>query len=211
MQIAYPRQSFPSRPWQPLTDAEYAALARFLPSHDGTGMQRRGRPPEDRRRTLDAIFWVACSKLPWSALPPGLGKPDTAHRTLRRWAHAGVLDRLLVAISPHPLAGGSDVLRGMAFWICRAWRRMARLLPLSSLLVAKNFGLMSAWPARYFLLPDPNLSETAKALGRAAIVHDSDVAGSGRSLFSHAGQLARACQRLLRIAAHGNRRDWRVK
>jgi hypothetical protein len=88
---------------------------------------------------------------------------------------------------------------------------LARLLPLSSLPVAKNVGLMSAWPARHFLLPHANLSERAKALAKVAIIHESDLAGTGKSLFSHAGRLARACQRLLRIAAHGNRGDWRVK
>ena len=52
-------------PFRPLTDAEYALLSRHLPSIEG----RRGRPPQDRRRTLDAIFWIACSKGPWKDLP----------------------------------------------------------------------------------------------------------------------------------------------
>jgi transposase len=80
--------------------------------------QRRSRRPRapgaNLRRTLDAIFWIAASKHPWRALPPELGKPDSAHRTLRRWAGRGVLDRLLMALTTHPLAGATPALRSMA-------------------------------------------------------------------------------------------------
>ena len=47
-------------PFLPLTDPEYAFLARHLPPTTG----RRGRPPADPRRTLDAIFWVVVSITP---------------------------------------------------------------------------------------------------------------------------------------------------
>src|SRR5690606_10128069 len=109
----------PPHPWRPLTDAEYEALLPYLPPPG-----RRGRPPADRRRTLDAIFWVACSKGPWHAPPPHLGRADTAHRQLRRWARAGILDRLLIAVSGRgPTAPDDDAaLRSLEYRICRAWR-----------------------------------------------------------------------------------------
>jgi transposase len=79
----------------PLTDAEYALLLPFLtPS--------TGRPPADRRRTLDAIFHVAMSRCTWADLPTHLGKPDAAQRQLRRWMRAGVMDRLLIAAARIP-------------------------------------------------------------------------------------------------------------
>jgi transposase len=192
-----------------MTDEEFVAVAGFIPNADGGG---RGRPAGHLRRTLDAIFWVAASKHPWRALPPELGKPDTAHRTLRRWAKHGVLDRLLMAVTAHPLAGGTPTLRGMAWWLCRAWRRMARVLPLASLALIKRLNLVSAWPAAHIVLPDANLSERAKALSQPAVFRASlDAPPRFNRLLVHAGRLARACQRLMRSAAVGNRADWTLK
>jgi transposase len=156
----------PPRPWQPLSDEEYATLAAFLPPEHGPG--RRGRRPENRRRTLDAIFWVACSTGPWKALPPELGRPNTAHRQLRRWAKAGLLDRLLFAASGSGPRGGDrrrrdatlPALAGLEYWICRAWRRMARLASIRSLLLAKRLGLWTALPCAPWFLPNPDSSET---------------------------------------------------
>lgn len=96
----------PPTPWQPLTDSEWAALLPLL--RPGAPL---GRPPANLRRTWDAIFWVACSKTPWHHLPAHLGRPDTAHRALRRAARAGLLDRLLIAVSRHPLATDSLAAR----------------------------------------------------------------------------------------------------
>jgi transposase len=150
-----------ARPWAPLTDSEYAVLAAWVPA---AAPGRRGRPVANLRRTLDAIFWIACSKEPWRALPEHLGKPDSASRTLRRWARLGVLEGLLLGVSRSRHAGGCAVLRGMAYWIARAFRRMARVLPLSCLVAAKRLGLRDAWPTPYLWLPAPNLSETARGL-----------------------------------------------
>lgn len=90
-------------PFAPLTDAEYELLRRHLPPERG----RRGRPPADRRRTLDAIFWVACSRGPWRALPERLGRADTASRALRRWARTGHLDLLLTLVAGREPGTGS--------------------------------------------------------------------------------------------------------
>ena len=51
------------RPWQPLTDAEWEAVRPYLPD------PRRGGATATRRKTLDAIFWIAASKEPWRSLP----------------------------------------------------------------------------------------------------------------------------------------------
>jgi transposase len=165
----------PAHPWQPLTDAEYATLCAFLPPIEGRG--RRGRRPADRRRTLDAIFWVACSQGPWKELPPELGKPDSAHRQLRRWARAGVLDRLLFAAAGAGPRGGRRrrhrspaerllraALAALEYRICCAWRRMARLASVGSLLLAKRLGLWTALPCVSWFLPNPILSETLQCV-----------------------------------------------
>jgi transposase len=131
-----------------MTDAEWAALSILLPAG-------RGRPPADRRRTLDAIFWVACSNGPWSDLPPELGRADTAHRALRRFAVAGLLDRLLVAASRHPLA--SPGMRSLEWRVARAFRRACRLLSVASLALARSLGLIAALPCSIGHLPHPEL------------------------------------------------------
>ncbi|WP_170985234.1 transposase [Roseomonas sp. AR75] len=135
-----------------MTDAEWALLRPLVQPQ----ASRRGRPPADARRLWDAIFWVACSREPWRALPERLGRADTAHRALRRHARNGTLDRLLIAASPHPLAGGD--FRSLAWRILRAFRRVARLLTMAQLLMAKRLGLATALPCAPEHLPRPHLS-----------------------------------------------------
>ena len=195
------------RPWQPMTDAEWEAIRRFLPPHEG-----RGRP-SDKRRTMDAVFWIAASKEPWKALPSHMGNGESIARTLRRWARAGWLDRLLVAISDHPLGGGCETLRKMSWLICRAFRRMARIVGVDSLRLAKNLRLRDAWPAIPLRLPDPDLSETGKKCVWAAnwdpamcSIFEWTRSGAYKSAY----KLAIAGLRLVRDA-RGNLYKWRLR
>jgi transposase len=91
------------RPWAPLTEGEWNILGSFLARMD-CGMSfrpRRGRPPEDVRARLDAIFRAVTIKAgdggraPWRALPQNFGKADTVSRTFRRWARLGLWQKLL--------------------------------------------------------------------------------------------------------------------
>lgn len=81
----------------PMTDAEWQALEP-LPGA-GPGQRRRGRPPGNLGRSADAVFWVAAGTELWRALPVDLGRPGTAHRSLRRRARAGLLHWRLQARS----------------------------------------------------------------------------------------------------------------
>jgi transposase len=136
-----------------MTDDEWQALAPLL-----IGDPSRGGRPADRRRLWDAIFWVACSREPWRALPAALGNPNTARRALARAAHSGVLERLLLAVSPHPLAG-REALDSVAYRLLRAFRRIARAMDLRLLLMAKTLGVWTALPCLPSDLPRPGLSE----------------------------------------------------
>ena len=60
------------------------------------------------------------------------------------------------------------VLRNLAWRICRAWRRISRVVRLSQLLLAKRLGLQPALPAEPHYLPDPDLSEIVQAKVRVA-------------------------------------------
>jgi transposase len=127
-----------------MTDAEWDALCHYLP----TGI---GRPPRNRRRIWDAIFWVACGTEPWAALPKSMGDYGTAHSALIYQARNGNLDRMLIAVSRHPFA--PEAMRSMEWRIVRAFRRAARQLDPNSLLMARGLGMESALPCAPHLLP----------------------------------------------------------
>lgn len=153
--LRLPHRRAAPHPWRPMTDAEWAWLEPALNHRRGAG-----RPPRDLRATWDAIFWVACSRAAWDRLPAGLGRHDSAHRALRRAAASGLLGRLLIGVSDYPVLGGFEALR----WrICRAARRVARLLTMAQLLMVERLGLRDALPADPAHLPRPDLSETLRA------------------------------------------------
>lgn len=181
-------------PFRPLTDDEFALLNRYLPPVEG----RRGRRPHDRRRMLDAIFWVACSRGPWKDLPATLARADTASRALRRWARSGHLDLLLMHIANRTKR--DTLWHALAWRIARAWRRVSRIVALSQILLAKRLGVLEALPAAPRYLPDLNLSEIAHALVRRAL---ESVHTQARGTF---GALAR-----LMSQAGGRPRHWRLK
>ena len=172
-----------------LTDAEYALLAPLIPA--------TGRPCQDRRRTLDGIFHVVMSRCIWAEMPARFGKWDTAHRQLRRWMKAGVLDSWLVAATNQEFAS----LRER---ICRAWRRVARGAPMGSVLLAKRLaqgaGMPAALPCAPCYLPDPALSEKVQKL---VLHHLKKPFATPTGFFALMGKLLKQ--------AGGDPRRWRVR
>jgi len=150
-----------------MTDAEWAALAQILRP------VTRGRPPADARRIWDGIFWIAASRLPWRALPARFGKPDTAHRALRRAAVAQRLHAMLVRVSPHP-AMRDDPLQAIAWFVVRAFRRAFRVAP-HAIAFARRLGLASALPCAPCWLPKPHLSEAAKRIAGKLMNRGGDI------------------------------------
>ncbi|HYF06385.1 MAG TPA: transposase [Acetobacteraceae bacterium] len=191
----------PARRWQPLTDAEWAALRPWLPPEGGPGR------PSDKRKVVNAIFWIAASKEPWKNLPSHLGNGESAARTLRRWARAGLLDRLLIAVSDHPLGGGCATLRRLAWFICRAFRRMARILPEDSVILAQRLRMTPALPAIFIHVPDPVLSETLKTVMRQQV---AELRTACRTRTLALLESLKAGHKAL-VTTFGNRRKWRLK
>ncbi len=130
-------------PWSAMTDEEWLGLSAYLPT--------RGRPPRERRPNWDAIFFIATSTLPWAALPPELGRPDTAHSALIHAARTGVLERLLIATSGHPLCPAE--MDSLAWRVACAIRRASRQLPPHVLQLAHGMGLRDALPFDPALMP----------------------------------------------------------
>jgi putative transposase len=63
-----------------LTDAQWDFLKAMLPKPS-----RRGRPPTDRRRILDAIFYLIKCGNPWRYLPANFPPWKTVYQVFRQW------------------------------------------------------------------------------------------------------------------------------
>jgi transposase len=100
-------------------------------------------------------------RAPWRLLPEAFGKPDTASRTHRRWAAAGLWARLLVEVARPDCP---PVPRRLTHRICRAFRRAVRRMGLGAIVPARRLGLHGAPPAPSLHLPDPDLSENVRPL-----------------------------------------------
>lgn len=78
-----------------MTDEEWAFFAPFVIA---TG-DKRGRPPEDHRRVLDGVFWIARTGAPWRDLHEYFGKWSSVYRQFRRWTLAGIWELMLAALN----------------------------------------------------------------------------------------------------------------
>ena len=88
-----------------LTDERWAALGPLVEA-----CRPRGKtPPQDLRRTIEAIVWRHENGARWRAIPAEHGPWWRAAQLFIRWAKLGVGERLL------GLAQGRGVELGMAF------------------------------------------------------------------------------------------------
>lgn len=158
--MPHPRPYRP-RPWTPLTDAEWAALAPYMRTENAPG--RPLRQPRDR---LDAIFRICLTNIPWSRISTDHGPTSTIHRWFRRCAHAGLWSRLLAASArrraPKPL-------RALKPWLAAIFRRCHRILGLQAVILARRLHVLRALPGPSWYFPDPDLSETIRAIQSDAL------------------------------------------
>ncbi|SFK29148.1 transposase [Falsiroseomonas stagni] len=145
-----PLHPTPSHPWSPLTDEEWHFLEPYLRPTN----KRTGRPPRDRRATWDAIFWLAVTNAPWTALQANRRvTKGNAHSALATTARTGVLSRLLLAVSRHPFA--DPALASLEYRIATTFRRASRIVPAEDLLLARTLGMATALPLDPADLPPP--------------------------------------------------------
>lgn len=64
-----------------LTDAQWSLLKPMLPAR-----RKRGRPPTDRRRIVDAILYVIKGGIQWRMLPSDFPPYQTVFHIFRQWA-----------------------------------------------------------------------------------------------------------------------------
>ena len=78
-----------------LTDEQWRRIENLVPGKPGDP----GRSGDDNRLFVDAIVWMARTGTPWRDLSPFSGKWNSVWKRFRRWAKAGVWERLLVALA----------------------------------------------------------------------------------------------------------------
>jgi transposase len=98
-------------PSSSMTEAQWKLLEPLLPPPGNTA-GRGGRPEKhDRRRVLDAIFYLVRGGIAWAALPAEFPPAKTVYGIFRRWAAAGawvrihdaLRDRARIHAGRHPL------------------------------------------------------------------------------------------------------------
>jgi transposase len=78
-----------------MSDKEWAYFEPFVIATGG----KSGRPPEDHRRVLDGVFWIARTGAPWRDLHDHFGKWSSVYRQFRRWTLAGIWELMLQALN----------------------------------------------------------------------------------------------------------------
>ena len=63
-----------------LTDAQWSVLKRLLPKRS-----KRGRPPTDRRRIVDAVLYMIKGGIQWRLLPTNFPPWKTVYHVFRKW------------------------------------------------------------------------------------------------------------------------------
>ena len=81
-----------------VTDALWKRLEEHLPGKSSDA----GVTANDNRLFLEAVFWRVRTGSPWRDLPSGFGKWNSQFRRFRRWAKAGVFERLFNAMNDDP-------------------------------------------------------------------------------------------------------------
>jgi transposase len=82
-----------------LSDAQWSLLKLILPKR-----AKRGRPPTDLRRILDAILYVLKGGIPWRLLPSDFPPWQTVYHVFRKWARENVWAALNDLLRPEARA-----------------------------------------------------------------------------------------------------------
>ena len=80
-----------------VTDAQWEVLHPLLPAPQWRP-GGPGRPPGDRRRVINGIFYVNKTGCQWRMLPKDFGPWETVYGILRRWRRAGVWARVMTEL-----------------------------------------------------------------------------------------------------------------
>ena len=79
-------------------DETWAKVEALLPGKASD----RGVTARDNRLFLEAVLWRVRTGLPWRDLPDDFGNWNSVFQRFRRWAVAGVFDRIFERLSGEP-------------------------------------------------------------------------------------------------------------
>ena len=91
-----------------LTDAQWEVLAPLIEACRPQGKT----PPQDLRRTIEAIIWRHENGAKWRSVPAELGPWWMAAQTFIRWSRLGVWERLLKLVQERGVQLGMTFLDG---------------------------------------------------------------------------------------------------
>ena len=81
-----------------LKDEQWERVAPLLPGKAGDP----GRTGSDNRLFLEAVLWMVRTGAPWRDLHEAFGSWNSVFRRFRRWAQAGIFERLFQLLSGDP-------------------------------------------------------------------------------------------------------------
>ena len=81
-----------------VSDAAWEKVAPLLPGK----ATDPGATGKDNRLFLEAVLWRARTGVPWRDLSGGFGKGNSVFQRVRRWAKAGVFERVFAFLSGGP-------------------------------------------------------------------------------------------------------------
>jgi transposase len=81
-----------------LKDEQWERVAPLLPGKAGDP----GRTGSDNRLFLEAVLWMVRTGAPRRDLPEAFGSWNSVFRRFRRWAQAGIFERLFQLLSGDP-------------------------------------------------------------------------------------------------------------
>jgi transposase len=81
-----------------VSDAVWEKVASLLPGKASDS----GVTAKDNRLFLEAVLWRVRTGLPWRDLPGEFGHWNSVFQRFRRWARAGVFERLFECLSGEP-------------------------------------------------------------------------------------------------------------
>ena len=81
-----------------ISDRVWENIQAHLPGSKGLV----GRPANDNRLFINAVFWILRTGAPWRDLPPDYGDWKNSHRRFCRWRDRGVWEHLLEVVIVEP-------------------------------------------------------------------------------------------------------------
>ena len=81
-----------------VSDAAWEKIASLLPGKASDP----GATARDNRLFLEAVLWRVRTGAPWRDLPSEFGRWNSVFQRFRRWARAGVFERLFERLSGEP-------------------------------------------------------------------------------------------------------------